>query len=162
MMTSQIRSLLQQLAEAFEMLTNRLLEEEESLQHAFTQLEGEIDSINAFMERMESEESALCATEKTSLAKESQVRRSEADLIEQRARTLIESYKQMQAEHLKYPAELGKIRNCRSEREKPILPREAELEAAKKLIKNRNYYDRKACADFAKRFKVEQRNEGSA
>ncbi|CAI5722903.1 unnamed protein product [Peronospora effusa] len=57
MMTSQIRSLLQQLAEAFEMLTNRLLEEEESLQHASTQLEGEIDSINAFMERMESEES---------------------------------------------------------------------------------------------------------
>eukprot|EP00644_Phytophthora_capsici_P006134 jgi/Phyca11/116914/e_gw1.32.324.1 len=80
MMTSQIRSLLQQLAEAFEMLTNRLLEEEESLQHASTQLEGEIESINAFMERMESEESALCATEKTSLAKD---------------------YKQMQAEHMK-------------------------------------------------------------
>ncbi|RLN93690.1 hypothetical protein BBJ28_00014827, partial [Nothophytophthora sp. Chile5] len=51
MMTSQIRSLLQQLGEAFEMLTNRLLEEDESLQHASTQLEGEIDSINAFMER---------------------------------------------------------------------------------------------------------------
>ncbi|KAH7485720.1 FYVE and coiled-coil domain-containing protein 1 [Phytophthora ramorum] len=156
MMTSQIRSLLQQLAEAFEMLTNRLLEEDESLQHASTQLEGEIDSINAFMERMESEESALCATEKTSLAKESQVRRSEADLIEQRARALIDSYKQMQAEHMKYPVELGKVKSRRSEREKPILPREAELEAAKKLIKNRNYYDRKACADFAKRFKVDQ------
>ncbi|ETN17547.1 hypothetical protein PPTG_05330 [Phytophthora nicotianae INRA-310] len=156
MMTSQIRSLLQQLAEAFEMLTNRLLEEEESLQHASTQLEGEIESINAFMERMESEESALCATEKTSLAKESQVRRSEADLIEQRARALIDSYKQMQAEHMKYPVELGKIKSRRSEREKPILPREAELEAAKKLIKNRNYYDRKACAEFAKRFKVDQ------
>ncbi|KAG2786984.1 hypothetical protein JG687_00002682 [Phytophthora cactorum] len=156
MMTSQIRSLLQQLAEAFEMLTNRLLEEDESLQHASTQLEGEIDSINAFMERMESEESALCATEKTSLAKESQVRRSEADLIEQRARALIDSYKQMQAEHMKYPVELGKVKSRRSEREKPILPREAELEAAKKLIKNRNYYDRKACAEFVKRFKVDQ------
>ncbi|KAG7390476.1 WD repeat and FYVE domain-containing protein 1 [Phytophthora pseudosyringae] len=156
MMTSQIRSLLQQLAEAFEMLANRLLEEEESLQHASTQLEGEIDSINAFMERMESEESALCATEKTSLAKESQVRRSEADLIEQRARALIDSYKQMQAEHMKYPVELGKVKSRRSEREKPILPREAELEAAKKLIKNRNYYDRKACAEFVKRFKVDQ------
>ncbi|CEG40671.1 cytoplasmic dynein 1 heavy chain 1 [Plasmopara halstedii] len=155
MMTSQIRSLLQQLAEAFEMLTNRLLEEDESLQHASTQLEGEIESINAFMERMESEESALCATEKTSLAKESQVRRSEADLIEQRARALIDSYKQMQAEHMKYPVELNKIKSRRSERAKPILPREAELEAAKKLIKNRNYYDRKACAEFAKRFKVD-------
>uniref|UniRef100_A0AAV1UM41 FYVE-type domain-containing protein n=1 Tax=Peronospora matthiolae TaxID=2874970 RepID=A0AAV1UM41_9STRA len=156
MMTSQIRSLLQQLAEAFEMLTNRLLEEEESLQHASSQLEGEIDSINAFMERMDSEESALCATEKTSLAKESHVRRSEADLIEQRARALIDSYKQMQAEHMKYPVELGKVKSRRADREKPILPREAELEAAKKLIKNRNYYDRKACAEFAKRFKVDQ------
>lgn len=156
MMTSQIRSLLQQLAEAFEMLTNRLLEEDESLQHASTQLEGEIESINAFMERMESEESALCVTEKTSLAKESQMRRSEADLIEQRARAMIDSYKKMQAEHMKYPVELGKVKSRRSEREKPILPREAELEAAKKLIKNRNYYDRKACADFAKRFKVDQ------
>ncbi|RLN69373.1 hypothetical protein BBP00_00000378 [Phytophthora kernoviae] len=156
MMTSQIRSLLQQLAEAFEMLTNRLLEEEESLQHASTQLEGEIDSINAFMERMESEESALCSTEKTSLAKESQVRRSETDLIEQRARALIDSYKQMQSEHMKFPVDLGKIKSRRFEREKPILPRESELEAAKKLIKNRNYYDRKACADFVKRFKVDQ------
>ncbi|CAI5722883.1 unnamed protein product [Peronospora effusa] len=99
---------------------------------------------------------SLSGQESYDVLGESQVRRSEADLIEQRARTLIESYKQMQAEHLKYPAELGKIRNCRSEREKPILPREAELEAAKKLIKNRNYYDRKACADFAKRFKVDK------
>ncbi|TDH68951.1 hypothetical protein CCR75_000330 [Bremia lactucae] len=155
MMTSQIRSLLLQLAEAFEMLTNRLLEEDESLQHASTQLEGEIESIHAFMERMESEESALCATEKTSLAKESQVRRSEADLIEQRARALIDNYKQMQAEHMKYPAELSKIKERRSDRAKPIQPREAELEAAKKLIKNRNYYDRKACGEFAKRFKVD-------
>ncbi|UIZ28005.1 hypothetical protein KXD40_004363 [Peronospora effusa] len=48
MMTSQIRSLFQQLAEAFEMLTNRLLEEEESLQHAFTQLEGN-DSSSHFV-----------------------------------------------------------------------------------------------------------------
>ncbi|CAI5737303.1 unnamed protein product [Peronospora destructor] len=48
------------------------------------------------------------------------------------------------------------MRCCRSEREKPILPLEAELKAAKKLIKNRNYYDRKACADFVKRFKVDK------
>uniref|UniRef100_K3WHS2 J domain-containing protein n=1 Tax=Globisporangium ultimum (strain ATCC 200006 / CBS 805.95 / DAOM BR144) TaxID=431595 RepID=K3WHS2_GLOUD len=155
MMTSQIRSLLQQLGEAFEMLTNRLLEEEESLQHASTQLEGEVDSINAFMERMESEENALCATEKTSLAKESQVRRSEGDLIEQRARSLIDSYKQMQSEHAKYPIELDKIKSRRNEREKPALPRDAELEHAKKLIKSRNYYDQRACADFAKKFKID-------
>lgn len=155
MMTSQIRSLLQQLGEAFEMLTNRLLEEEESLQHASTQLEGEVESINAFMERMESEENALSATEKTSLAKEGQVRRSELDLIEQRARALIDSYKQMQSEHSKYPIELDKIKSRRNEREKPALPRDAELEAAKRLIKSRNYYDRRACADFAKKFKVD-------
>ncbi|CAH0488115.1 unnamed protein product [Peronospora farinosa] len=67
-----------------------------------------------------------------------------------------------QAEHLKYPAELGKIRNYRSEREKLILLREAELVAAKKLIKNCNYYDRRACADFVKQFKVDERNEGGA
>ncbi|CAI5715951.1 unnamed protein product [Peronospora farinosa] len=76
------------------------------------------------MERMESKESALCATEKTSLAKESQVRGSEADLIEHRA--------------------------------------QAELVAAKKLIKNCNFYDRRACADFVKQFKVDERNEGGA
>ncbi|CAI5715879.1 unnamed protein product [Peronospora farinosa] len=75
-------------------------------------------------ERMESKERALCATEKTSLANESQVRGSEADLIEQRA--------------------------------------QAELVAAKKLIKNCNYYDRRACADFVKQFKVDERNEGGA
>ncbi|KAI9914973.1 hypothetical protein PsorP6_007686 [Peronosclerospora sorghi] len=137
MMTSQIWSLLQQLAEAFVMLTNHLLEEEASLQHASTQLEDETNSIHAFMERMESEKIALCTTEKTSLAKESQVRRFEADLIEQRARALIDSYKQIQAEHMNYPIELGK-------REKVLLPREADLEEAKRLIKNRNYYDRKA------------------
>ncbi|KAF1775869.1 hypothetical protein GQ600_514 [Phytophthora cactorum] len=116
MMTSQIRSLLQQLAEAFEMLTNRLLEEDESLQHASTQLEGEIDSINAFMERMESEESACAPRRRRRLPRS-------------------RSYKQMQAEHMKYPVELGKVKSRRSEREKPILPREAELEAAKKLIR---------------------------
>ncbi|KAI9922953.1 hypothetical protein PsorP6_001995 [Peronosclerospora sorghi] len=132
--TSQIRSLLQQLAEAFELLTNRLLEEEESLQHALTQLGDEINSIHAFMEHMESEESALCTTKKTSLAKESQ----------------------MHAEHMKYPIELGKVKSRRSEREKVLLPREAELEAAKRLIKNRNYYDRKACSELAKIFKLDQ------
>ncbi|GAB9463867.1 Cytoplasmic dynein 1 heavy chain 1 [Globisporangium polare] len=155
MMTSQIRSLLQQLGEAFEMLTNRLMEEEESLQHASTQLEGEVESINAFMERMESEENALCATEKTSLAKESQVRRSEGDLIEQRARSLIDQYKQMQSEHAKYPIDLDKIKSRRNEREKPAVPRDAELEAAKRLIKSRNYYDRRACAEFGKKFKID-------
>ncbi|DBA04797.1 TPA: hypothetical protein N0F65_004434 [Lagenidium giganteum] len=155
MMTSQIRSLLQQLGEAFEMLTNRLLEEDESLTHAATQLEGEVESINSFMERMESEESALCATEKTSLAKESQVRRTESDLIEQRARALIDNYKQMQSEHVKYQTELNNIKSRRNEREKPVLPREAEIESARRLIKSRNYYDRKACAEFAKRFRVE-------
>ncbi|RQM10227.1 hypothetical protein DD237_002326 [Peronospora effusa] len=100
------------------------------------------------MERMESKDSALCATDKISLAKESQVRGSEADLIEQRAPTLIESYKQMQANYLKYPAELCKVRNYRSEREKPILPQETELETAKKLIKNCNYYDRRSCVNL--------------
>ncbi|KAI9919336.1 hypothetical protein PsorP6_017377 [Peronosclerospora sorghi] len=105
---------------------------------------------------MESEESALCTTEKTSLAKESQVHRYEADLIEQRARALIDSYKQMKAEHMKYPIELGKVKSHRAEWEKDLLPREAELEAAKRLIKNRNYYDRKACSEFAKRFKLDQ------
>lgn len=155
MMTSQIRSLLQQLGEAFEMLANRLLEEDESLQHASTQLEGEVESINAFMERMESEENALSTTEKTSLAKESQVRRSELDLIEQRARALLDSYKQMQNEHAKYPIDLDKVKSRRNERERPAVPRDAELEAAKRLIKSRNYYDRRACADFAKKFKVE-------
>ncbi|RMX68559.1 hypothetical protein DD238_005295 [Peronospora effusa] len=109
------------------------------------------------MERMESKERALCATEKTSLAKESQVRGSKADLIEQRAPT-----SRCQADHLKYPAELGKIRNYRAEREKLILAREAELVAAKKLIKNCNFYDRRACADFVKQFKVDERNEGGA
>lgn len=156
MMTSQIRSLLQQLGEAFEMLANRLLEEEESLQHASTQLEGEVESINAFMQRMESEENALCNTEKASLAKESQVRRSETDLIEQRARSLIDSYKQMQSDHSKYPIELDKIKSRRKERERPAAPREAEIEAAKRLINSRNYYDRKACAEFVKKFKVDQ------
>ncbi|EEY57362.1 uncharacterized protein PITG_11211 [Phytophthora infestans T30-4] len=80
LMTSQIRSMLQHLVEAFKIPINRLLKEDESLQHASTRLEGEIDSINAFMERMVSEESALGATEKTSLAQD---------------------YKQMHAEHLK-------------------------------------------------------------
>ncbi|KAI9905479.1 hypothetical protein PsorP6_014264 [Peronosclerospora sorghi] len=80
---------------------------------------------------MESEESALCTTEKTSLAKESQVRSSEADLIEQRARALVDSYKQMQAVHMKYPIELGKVKSRRADREKVLLPREAELKAAK-------------------------------
>lgn len=155
MMTSQIRSLLQQLCEAFEMLANRLMEEEESLQHASTQLEGEVDSINAFMDRMESEESALCTTEKTSLAKESQVRRAESDLIEQRARSLIDSYKQMQAEHSKYPIELDKTKSRRNGREKPVQPREAEIEAAKRMLKSRNYYDQRACAEFMKKFKVD-------
>ncbi|TMW55941.1 hypothetical protein Poli38472_008589 [Pythium oligandrum] len=155
MMTSQIRSLLQQLGEAFEMLANRLLEEDESLQHASTQLVGEVESINAFMQRMESEENALCNTEKASLTKETQVRRSEADLIEQRARALVDSYKQMQAEHAKYPVELDKIKSRRNERERPVTPRDAEFEMAKKLIKSRNYYDRKACAEFAKKFKID-------
>ncbi|KAJ0405553.1 hypothetical protein P43SY_009602 [Pythium insidiosum] len=155
MMTSQIRSLLQQLGEAFEMLANRLLEEDESLQHASTQLEGEVESINAFMQRMESEENALCNTEKASLAKESQVRRSEADLIEQRARSLIDSYKQMQTDHAKYPVELDKIKSRRNERERPVSLREAEIDAAKKLLKSRNYYDRKACAEFQKKFKID-------
>ncbi|RQM10647.1 hypothetical protein DD237_008535 [Peronospora effusa] len=50
----------------------------------------------------------------------------------------------MQANYLKYPAELCKVRNYRSEREKPILPQETELETAKKLIKNCNYYDRRS------------------
>ncbi|KAI9920929.1 hypothetical protein PsorP6_002618 [Peronosclerospora sorghi] len=54
----------------------------------------------------------------------------------------------MQAKHMKYPIELDK--------EKVLLPREAELESAKRLIKNRNYYDRKACSEFAKRFKLDQ------
>ncbi|KAF4046717.1 hypothetical protein GN244_ATG01108 [Phytophthora infestans] len=127
LMTSQIRSMLQHLVEAFKIPINRLLKEDESLQHASTRLEGEIDSINAFMERMVSEESALGATEKTSLAQESQ-----------------------------YPVELDKINIRRSERLKSILPPEAELETAEKLIKNRNDYDRKACAEFVQRFKVAQ------
>ncbi|KAI9920774.1 hypothetical protein PsorP6_000020 [Peronosclerospora sorghi] len=151
MMTSQIRSLLQQLAEAFELLTNRLLEEEESLQHALTQLGDEINSINSFMEHMESEESALCTTEKTSLAKESQVRRSEGDLIEQRAELQAHA---SQAHEV--PIELYKVKSRRAEREKVLLPREAELKAAKRLVKNRNYYDRNSCSEFAKRFKLDQ------
>ncbi|KAI9996865.1 hypothetical protein PInf_000128 [Phytophthora infestans] len=127
LMTSQIRSMLQHLVEAFKIPINRLLKEDESLQHASTRLEGEIDSINAFMERMVSEESALGATEKTSLAQESQC-----------------------------PVELDKINIRCSKRLKSILPPEAELEAAEKLIKNRNDYDRKACAEFVQRFKVAQ------
>ncbi|KAI9921823.1 hypothetical protein PsorP6_002726 [Peronosclerospora sorghi] len=57
----------------------------------------------------------------------------------------------MQDEHMKYPIELVKVKSHRAEREKVLLPREAELEAAKRLIKNRNYYDRKACSEFVKR-----------
>ncbi|KAF4138288.1 hypothetical protein GN958_ATG12546 [Phytophthora infestans] len=127
LMTSQIRSMLQHLVEAFKIPINRLLKEDESLQHASTRLEGEIDSINAFMERMVSEESALGATEKTSLAQESQC-----------------------------PVELDKINIRCSKRLKSILPPEAELETDEKLIKSRNDYDRKACAEFVQRFKVAQ------
>jgi hypothetical protein len=76
-------------------------------------------------------------------------------LIEQRARSLIDSYKAMQNEHAKYPIELDKIKSRRNEREKAVLPRDTELEAAKRLIKSRNYYDRRACADFSKKFKIE-------
>ncbi|KAE9338560.1 hypothetical protein PF008_g11995 [Phytophthora fragariae] len=92
----------------------------------------------------------------TSIAKESQLRCSEANLLEPRAHTLIKSDKRMQAKHMKYPVELGKIKSLHAEREKLILPREAELEAAKKLIKNHNYYDRKACGELAKCFCVGQ------
>nr|CCA21360.1 conserved hypothetical protein [Albugo laibachii Nc14] len=156
MMTSQIRDLLQQLGEAFEMLTNRLLEEEESLQHASNQLEGEIESIKSFMERMEKEESTLGTAEKSSLAKESQVNRSESDLIKQRARTLIETYKQMHNEHQNYPIKAEKIQQRRSERPGPGALRVSEMEAVKKIIKTRNYYDARACGEFARKFKIDQ------
>ncbi|CCI50147.1 unnamed protein product [Albugo candida] len=156
MMTSQIRDLLQQLGEAFEMLTNRLLEEEESLQHASNQLEGEVESIKSFMERMEKEESTLGTAEKSSLAKENQVNRSESDLIKQRARTLIETYKQMHMEHQNYPIKAEKIQQRRSERHGPGVVRVAEMEAVKKIIKTRNYYDARACGEFARKFKIDQ------
>lgn len=155
MMTSQIRGLLKQLAEAFEMLTNRLLEEEESLQQASSQLKGEVDSINSFMERMESEESALCSTEKGLLTKEAQLKRTEGDLIEQRARALVDSYKKMQTEHGRYPNELESVRNTRAQRGIPSYNRDAELEYLKKILKERNYYDKNACIQFAKKFHVD-------
>jgi curved DNA-binding protein CbpA len=154
MLTSQIRSLLMQLSESFELLTNRLTEEEESLQHASAQLEGEVESIYAFMDRMESEENALCNTEKTSLQQEASVRKNEEDLIEQRSRALVESYKKLASEHAKYPMELEKIKAERRSRECPVMSKEMELDAAKKLLKARNYYDKAACASFAKKFKV--------
>ncbi len=84
MMTSHIRSLLMQLSEAFEMFSNRLLEEEEGLSHAIEQLQGEVESIGSLVQRMESEEISLCNTEKASLTKEKAVAKNEDDLIEQR------------------------------------------------------------------------------
>ncbi|KAE9204016.1 hypothetical protein PF004_g17964, partial [Phytophthora fragariae] len=49
-MSAQIPSLLQQLAEAFELPTNNLLEEMERLQNSSMQLKGAINSINALMQ----------------------------------------------------------------------------------------------------------------
>ncbi|KAE8885042.1 hypothetical protein PF005_g19324 [Phytophthora fragariae] len=62
MMSAQIPSLLQQLAEAFELPTNNLLEEMERLQNSSMQLKGAINSINALMQRMERGKSALSTT----------------------------------------------------------------------------------------------------
>ncbi|CAK4641044.1 hypothetical protein LEN26_017127 [Aphanomyces euteiches] len=152
MMTSQIRGLVAQLGETFEMLTNRLAEEEESLQHAYQILYGEVESIKSFMERIESEESALSATEKASLLKESNVRKSESDLVEQRARALSSNYKSIASEHAKLPVAFEAVKKTRSDREVPLKLRDAELEVARKLVKARNYYDKKACAEFSKKF----------
>ncbi|RHY08184.1 hypothetical protein DYB25_005993, partial [Aphanomyces astaci] len=152
MMTSQIRGLVAQLGETFEMLTNRLAEEEESLEHAHSILVGEVESIKHFMERIESEESALSATEKNSLQKESNVRKSESDLVEQRARALSSNYKSIASEHAKLPVTFDTVRKPRASREIPLKLRDAELDVARRLVKARNYYDKKACADFARKF----------
>ncbi|OQR98945.1 hypothetical protein THRCLA_06616 [Thraustotheca clavata] len=152
MMTSQIRGLVAQLGETFEMLTNRLAEEDESLQHAYANLCSEVESIKCFMERIESEESALSTAEKASLQKEIQVRKAESDLVEQRARALNANYKSIASEHAKLPVSFDGVRKTRAEREVPLKLREAELEVIRRLVKTRNYYDRKTCAEFAKKF----------
>ncbi|EQC34983.1 hypothetical protein SDRG_07779 [Saprolegnia diclina VS20] len=152
MMTSQIRGLVAQLGETFEMLTNRLAEEDESLQHAYANLCSEVESIKCFMERIESEESALSTAEKASLQKEIQVRKAESDLIEQRARALNSNYKSIASEHAKLPVAFDGVRKTRVEREVPLKLRESELDVIRRLVKTRNYYDRKTCAEFAKKF----------
>ncbi|KAF0695673.1 Aste57867_13533 [Aphanomyces stellatus] len=152
MMTSQIRGLVAQLGETFEMLANRLAEEEESLQHAYSILFGEVESIKLFMERIESEESALSTTEKNSLAKESNVRKSESDLVEQRARALSSNYKSIASEHAKLPLAFDGVRKTRAGREVPLKLRDAELDVARRLVKARNYYDKKACIEFARKY----------
>jgi len=157
MMTSQIRSLLMQLSEAFEMLSNRLLEEEESLNHAIEQLQGEVESIGSFMQRMESEETSLCNTEKASLTKEKTVAKNEDDLIEQRARSLVEKYKKLLSDHSKLPVEMEKIVTGQP-KQQMCLPKEIEMDQAKKLLKTRNFYDKQACAAFQKKFKVTEKD----
>ncbi|KAI9909116.1 hypothetical protein PsorP6_014837 [Peronosclerospora sorghi] len=146
---------IRQFNELIETETN-LLMDEETKRAIWAQVE-DVYSVLKPQEKNEdmmmtskSEESALCKTEKTSLAQESQLRRSEANLIEQLARALIDSYKQMKAEHMKYPIDLGRSRVVGPSGKRSC------YRAVKRLIENHNYNDRKACSEFAKRFKLEQ------
>ncbi|KAL0592035.1 hypothetical protein ABG067_000688 [Albugo candida] len=155
-MTSQTRDLLQQLEEAFDILTTRLSEENDSLQHATIQLNGEIDSIKSFMERMDSEENSLAAIEKATLSKENQAIHQEKELIERRARSLIDDYKQSLKHYHDNSAEVDTIKTRRLARESSPKLRTAEVEAARKLIKAKNFYDGRACTDFARNFGIDQ------
>nr|CCA15174.1 Cytoplasmic dynein 1 heavy chain 1 putative [Albugo laibachii Nc14] len=156
LMTSHTRELLQQVEEAFDIFANRLSEEKESLQHASMQLNGEIDSIKSFMERMNSEENSLSKIEKGTLGKESHSIRTERELIERRARSLLDDYKHLSKQYHEYFAEVNAIKARRSGRESAPKLRTAEAEAARNLIKAKNFYDGRACSDFTQKFGIDQ------